>query len=171
MGEPAYRLTPGFPARPYGALAIPLAYIVANQRWTHLADSYRLGTAFTGNHDALQEAMAGAQWILGLHDDWDEEGSLGYAADTLERANALLMRIYECCWDRRGLPAPVPRINPADEGSIDLSWAGEPRLLINVPRAAAEDPTFAILGEGLELYGSVTRASLPTIVSVFRHGA
>ena len=173
MAERAYRRNRQLAGTSYASVLMPLdAYVVVERErpWAYLADAYQLSTDFVDNREAVQEAFAEAAWILELKDDWDEEESRGYEEGTMDRARDLLSRIADCCWDYQGSAMPMPWISPADDGSIDLAWRGPLRLLINIPRHLAEEPTFAALDADLELYGKVTRKSLPTIVGLLSDG-
>lgn len=101
-----------------------------------------------GETDAdLIAALEGAQWIIDLGDNWDEDGAVGYEPETLDRAKTLLLEMAARFGNEFSAPLAVPDINPADDGSIDLFWDGTRSILINVP-ASQNDPTFSFRGPG-----------------------
>ena len=85
--------------------------------------------------DRLERAIEESRRILDLHDDWDGDGSPGYAEPTWRQAVTILRRL-----SREARHLPVPSIAPAEAGSVDLYW-GKPRqdLLLNVP-AQPDEP-------------------------------
>lgn len=96
--------------------------------------------------DELQTIIDNSRWILDLHDDWDDEGSVGYKVETWIRAmnflkNVLFSSVNDFC-----VKSCFPKISPADDGSIDLFWKQESfQLLINIP--ACESELLAYTGE------------------------
>ena len=106
----------------------------------------------------LRRTIEESGWILDLHDDWDREGSVGYDSDTVERATNFLEILAHIA--ERAIP--IPAINPADEGSIDLFWQfGGRDLLLNVP--AEMDQLIAYYGED-ERGGSIS-GDIPQFVT------
>lgn len=93
--------------------------------------------------DQVDVAIAASQRILGLKDDWDAEGALGYQSATLRRATNLARSF---CWlaiDKYLRQLSPPEIAPADRGTVDLLWRYQDRyLLINVPDAGASAYSF-----------------------------
>lgn len=95
-----------------------------------------LGQDSAGQSD-IDDVLAHAQQLSNLEDDWDDQGSQGYAKETLDRVAVVLRRFAELTRRRSGARLVAPSVNPAAEGSIDLFWESEGhRLLINIP----EDP-------------------------------
>lgn len=91
----------------------------------------------------IQGAIQEAQTILELKDDWDGEGSLGYAASTLKRASEFVLDNALELWRSQRLHAPAPVIGPGPDGSIDIHWQLATRtLLINVPADINKPATF-----------------------------
>ena len=91
----------------------------------------------------IQGAIQEAQTILELQDDWDGEGSLGYAASTLKRASEFVLDNALELWRSQRLHAPAPVIGPGPDGSIDIHWQLATRtLLVNVPADANKPATF-----------------------------
>jgi hypothetical protein len=105
----------------------------------------------------LNEAIERSRRILYLSDDWDGEGSAGYLQDTWERAVGLLRRYAKSAHTELEMNLGVPRIAPADDGSIDLHWKTTDRqLLINIPADGSQAPTFyGDAREGDNISGSI----------------
>ena len=96
----------------------------------------------------LQEEVARARAaILSLQDNWDKQGSPGYAESTMDRAIRFLdIHVKQVFDDSRRIL--IPRILPSDGGSIDLHWrTQEYELLVNVP--ATDDVAVSFYGEVL----------------------
>ncbi|MDQ2830728.1 MAG: hypothetical protein M3Y74_16985 [Chloroflexota bacterium] len=91
----------------------------------------------------IQRAIQEAQTILDLQDDWDGEGSAGYAASTLKRASEFVLDNALRLWRSQRLHIPAPVIGPGPDGSIDIHWQLATRtLLVNVPANADKPATF-----------------------------
>ncbi len=72
--------------------------------------------------------------MLDWGDNWDGEGSAGYATETWQRASDFLTNCARELWERHQRVVPVPEIEPGPNGSIDFHWhAGDRELLLNVP--------------------------------------
>lgn len=85
--------------------------------------------------NAVKETIVLCQWITDLKSNWDDEGSEGYSLATFDKAVYTFWRITEIL-DEGSLrkPLPMPKIAPANKGSIDLSWdMNGCQLLVNVP--------------------------------------
>ena len=84
-----------------------------------------------------------SQKILDLKEDWDGDQSPGYKAETLDRAISFLITHSEWLWKSYGIKAPVPRIGPGPDGSIDLYWKRKAwELLVNIPADTSKRATF-----------------------------
>jgi len=96
-------------------------------------------------------------WILELPDDWDGEGSPRFTPATLGRAVSLFKRLTSSALLLGSPQVALPKIGPAERGSIDLYWSSpEEQLLINVPNAADRLPTYAWHGRvGEPVAGSI----------------
>ncbi len=78
---------------------------------------------------ALERIVAESRYIL----DIEEDGLKSYTEATWARAVGFLRRLALKA-DGIDRDLPLPRIGPADTGSIDLHWkSGSRGLLINVP--------------------------------------
>jgi hypothetical protein len=92
------------------------------------------GNAPTELSPVLLQAIKESRSLLDLQDDWDGEGSPGYAEATWLRAIEFLTSNAKCLKETAGTDIPVPFIEPGPHGSIDLHWRTSTReLLINVP--------------------------------------
>jgi hypothetical protein len=93
---------------------------------------------------SVKELIQSSKWILDLKDNWDNEGSEGYSVETWERAIELLWQISGLLEkDSLRDPIPMPKINPANKGSIDLCWDLDGcSVLINIPSSDKEFATY-----------------------------
>ncbi len=104
-----------------------------------LAEPRSSPTQVTGSTNApriqrMEQAIQEARWILDLWDDWDDQGSPGYAEATWQRAIDFLMKNTLALWEDFGVHVDPPNIDPGPNGSIDLHWQTDGyELLINVP--------------------------------------
>jgi hypothetical protein len=84
-----------------------------------------------------ENAIEQSRRILELPDNWDDEGSPGYASETWERAVRFVRTNARRLWDDRELRVEAPAINHGPDGSIDIHWRKGGRiLLINIPPQA-----------------------------------
>ncbi len=58
--------------------------------------------------------------ILRLHNDWDDEGSVGYQKETWDRAVLFLSNSANFLWERHAMAIDSPSILPGPQGSIDI---------------------------------------------------
>ena len=96
----------------------------------------------------LREETARARTaILGLQDNWDGQGSPGYADSTIDKAISFLnIHVKHVFADSRRIL--IPKILPSDSGSIDLHWREQKfELLVNVP--ATDDIVVSFYAENL----------------------
>ncbi len=91
----------------------------------------------------LENAIYKSRSILELGDNWDGEGSCGYAEETWKRATEFLWKMAEAFYDREGGSVFYPpAIQPGPHGSIDLHWKLRKfELLINFPASPAQFPS------------------------------
>lgn len=110
-------------------------------------------------HATLLNTIDASREIVNLRDNWDGEGATGYSDETWKRAtdflrSLMLLVLYETDAGRQ-----VPRINPADQGSIDLFWkSAERQLLINVPADADAPASYY----GQDRYGNTISGLMHT---------
>ncbi len=72
--------------------------------------------------------------ILGLRDNWDDEGSPGYTKETWRRATLFLENCVKWLWCDHETVLAAPNILPGPNGSIDLHWDTQKyEVLINIP--------------------------------------
>jgi len=101
------------------------------------------GFTLPGDLAHLAAEIEQSRSMLSLPDDWDEEGSPGYAEATWHRAVALLVQNATRLWRQDRVSVQAPRVRKGPEGSIDLDWRAPDReLLINVPADPAEPATY-----------------------------
>jgi hypothetical protein len=91
-----------------------------------------------GNEDelvSLKKALNSAKFLLlGLQPDWDGEGSPGYSKETFGRMSKFLLNHSKQLVAACGVKAPIPKILPGPNGSIDLLWKSDDyELLLNIP--------------------------------------
>jgi hypothetical protein len=83
---------------------------------------------------AMEEEIKAASSILKIENDEEAEDFIPYARETLDRATRFLTRQMIHAHSARVIGMGVPKIGPADHGSIDLYWEKIDRtLLINFP--------------------------------------
>ncbi|HEY7031693.1 MAG TPA: hypothetical protein VH482_10215 [Thermomicrobiales bacterium] len=91
----------------------------------------------------VAERLERSRSMLALGDDWDGEGSPGYAEATWHRTAELVVDAATAHYRQRNMSPPLPIISKGDEGSIDIQWRTAHRnVLINVPAAPDEPATF-----------------------------
>ena len=91
------------------------------------------------NFDELRSAIEKSRQMLGWEDDWDGEGSPGYAEATWKRATDFVMQNTLQLWRNYGFYADIPRVTPGPDGSVDILWRSDKRkLLLNVPTDVKE---------------------------------
>jgi hypothetical protein len=82
----------------------------------------------------IADAIEKSRYILDLPDDWDDEGSPGYAPETWERAARFVLNNAVDLWRAEQVRVPAPAIHNGPAGSIDIHWKTRgAELLINVP--------------------------------------
>lgn len=82
---------------------------------------------------ALAEALNESRWMLDLHNNWDDEGSPGYAKATWERTARFLIDSAKFV-QGLGLVFAIPKVQNGPEGTIDLYWeTSYAKLLLNIP--------------------------------------
>jgi hypothetical protein len=106
----------------------------------------------------VAEAIEKSRYILDLPDDWDDEGSPGYALETWERAARFVLQNAVELWRSAQLRVVAPAIHNGPAGSIDLHWkTSGTELLINVPPNVERPATYygRNAHSGLETKGSL----------------
>ena len=101
--------------------------------------------------DPVIEVIDEALSIL-LADNRDDESSVHYQQATMDRVRDFLLSLMREVRRNSSRGVPVPAINPADAGSIDIFWDFEgQQLLVNV----SADPDEAITFYGEDRLGTV----------------
>lgn len=91
----------------------------------------------------VEDAIEASRYILTLGDNWDEEGSPGYAEATWQRATQFVRRAATQFINEYRRHIDPPKITPGPDGSIDVRWRGAKRtLLINFPASEGEPADF-----------------------------
>lgn len=92
---------------------------------------------------AWYAAVEQSRYFLAWEDDWDDEGSPAYDEAVWRRATDFLLRAATTLLERYHAVAPPPDIAHGPDGSIDIFWRDDNRvLLLNVPADVEELPTF-----------------------------
>ena len=96
--------------------------------------------------DALKhvaEAIEQSRPLLDLADDWDDEGTPGYAEVTWDRAVEFLARTATRLWEQHGIRPETVAVLPGARGGIGLDWrAPGHELLVSVPVDPTQDALF-----------------------------
>jgi hypothetical protein len=83
---------------------------------------------------AMEEEIKAANFILGIQNDFDSDDFVLYTLETLARATGFLRRLVAAAHLDGIFNVGVPKIGPADHGSVDLFWEKSDRtLLMNFP--------------------------------------
>jgi hypothetical protein len=91
----------------------------------------------------LEQAIVTSSAILTLEPSPDDSPGAMYQAATLARAHTLLREMASLFWQATGDLLPVPAINGAGEGAIDVFWnLPESSLLVNFPADESKGATF-----------------------------
>jgi len=84
--------------------------------------------------DGIRSAVQSARALTELGENWDGEGSQGYSLNTWKRVKRFVLTHASVSESRFRASLPVPTVNPADQGSLDVSWRLRDRqLLVNFP--------------------------------------
>jgi hypothetical protein len=88
-------------------------------------------------------AIERSRAMLNLEDDWDGEGSPGYAEETWRRAVRLAIESAKSFLLTHDEPAPIPAFSKGPDGSVDVLWrSGRRKVMINVPAEEDEPITY-----------------------------
>ena len=79
------------------------------------------------------------------HDDWDGEGALALAPETVELAQRLAAQIPAC--------VPVPEIAATPHGEVDFDWVIDNDLMLTVSVGPSGGVAFAGCFHGAKLHG------------------
>lgn len=90
----------------------------------------------------VNEVIEEASWILSQH-TWDDDDDVRYEQATMDRARDFLLFVMYKARHYHGRSVPVPAVNPAGAGSIDIFWDLDGRqLLVNVSADSSEPIAF-----------------------------
>lgn len=149
----------------YGYALLPIGPY--SEYWQH-SDSYVVvrgeeSAGRAGYH--VEETISDAEWIVDLDDDWDEAGAAGYHVSVLDRARAVLEQMSQEASRALSDKLPMPDVNPAQEGSIDLFWRLEDRdLLMNVPVGDESISFFGRREDGNTISGLIAGTSRMDVI-------
>lgn len=109
-----------------------------------VAEPRRVYGVVVPNHLAhFVPAMERSRAMLDLEDDWDGEGSPGYAEETWRRAVGIALESAKHAPSAPQEPLPTPAFSKGPDGSVDVLWrANAKRVMINVPAEAGEPITY-----------------------------
>lgn len=83
---------------------------------------------------ALEDEINSAKYIIEVEGDPGLDGYVPYTRETLARATDFLRRLMIHAHTANVIGTGIPRIGPAEDGSIDLFWEkGDRTLLVNFP--------------------------------------
>jgi hypothetical protein len=103
----------------------------------------REGASVPAELKYIWDAVERSREMLTWEDDWDGEGSPGYADSTWRRAVELIYEGAVNLYDSARIRIAAPSVLPGPHGSIDIQWQqGQRRLLINVPAEPEAPITF-----------------------------
>lgn len=105
---------------------------------------------------SLQTAIKQSEYILGLAENWDDEGAEAYTKKTWIKAISFLCDFSINTFKIFGKIPVIPKIYHGLEGSIDILWKTKDiNLLLNIPK---DDEPATFSGEnslGQEYEGSL----------------
>jgi hypothetical protein len=117
-----------------------------HSEWATIDKYYRIpsvNTTSPRDERGLDQALRKAHDLTKLADNWDDEGSPGYSPETWRRVKSFLLRQSSLATKVFRTDLPIPQINPADQGSIDVFWRLPKRqLLLNFPRETGSPITY-----------------------------
>jgi hypothetical protein len=84
--------------------------------------------------DGIRSTVQSARSLTELGENWDGEGSQGYSLNTWRRVKKFMLTHALVSQSLFRSTLPVPVINPADRGSLDVFWRlSDRQLLVNFP--------------------------------------
>jgi len=82
----------------------------------------------------IERAIKMSEFILGLPENWDEEGSPKYLRETWNAATQFVRKTALLYKKEVGKWINAPKITPGPDGSIDVRWKNSKRsILVNFP--------------------------------------
>ena len=83
------------------------------------------------------------EYLLSLEDNYDDEGAIAPAKETINRALKYAPRLRKIVLKKTKIELGIPHYYHSDEGSVDLLWETEEyQLLSNVPADRKKEPTY-----------------------------
>jgi hypothetical protein len=87
---------------------------------------------------SMEDEINAANFVLNIENELEADDFVPYTRETLSRATGFLQRLMIHAHSANLVGVGVPRIGPADRGSIDLYWEKSDRtLLINFPASGS----------------------------------
>lgn len=106
-------------------------------------DKNTLSKSFPENQKSslqLDEILIGANKLLKLPENFDDEGSPSYSYQTLTNTADFLTKLWQVMLDNNLKEIPVPEVLPGPNGTIDILWeTGKFDLLINISTGEVPD--------------------------------
>jgi hypothetical protein len=104
----------------------------------------------------VEESIESSRGILGLGDNWDDDGAKAVPRDTWERAAGFVRKVARDVYRRTRREVPAPKISPCVDGSVDIFWQnGQFKLLINIPDKAMPLEFYGETSSGSNLKGTI----------------
>ena len=127
-------------------------------------DAPNLGWRVSGGNSstsALEVMIAdSARMLLQLGDDWDGEGSAGYADGTIGRMNEFFRQHEGFLFRFWGYSMTIPDIGSGPSDSVDIYWNNEHgSLLVNIPASAGQSATYS----GSDTHGHRSKGSFDPV--------
>jgi len=93
--------------------------------------------------ESVARAIEASRSLLELEDDWDGDGTPGFAEQTWHRAADFVARGAAQLLERNGIVTDDIEILPAAEGGLGIDWRTTSReLLVTVPADPSQDARF-----------------------------
>ena len=91
----------------------------------------------------VADAIDQSRRLLDLEDDWDDDGTPGYADATWNRAVTFLAQTASRLWEQHGVQPDTVEVLPGAHGGIGLDWRSPGHeLLVTVPADPAQDAPY-----------------------------
>src|SRR5579864_789949 len=98
--------------------------------WDEFSWEHSTRAKYFRGTDEIRYVLRAAHSLTMLRDNWDDEGSQGYSVQTWKRIRSFLLNHASLSERQFRQKLPVPQINPADQGSIDVFWRLADRQLL-----------------------------------------
>jgi len=104
----------------------------------------------------IQSSMEEIEYIFDWEDDWDDDGSVAYNRETLDRAVGFVKLMMAHTLQHEGKLLTVPRFMPGAKGAIEICWwessiwkVAKWRLVISVPASVDVSAEYYGNGDGI----------------------